>query len=214
MPLLQSLGLAPAKNAIRKLFRRSPADNGLKDQGPSSSLSLPGADDGTDNPARDSSPPLASHTNTDIEASKHTHNPEATTPHRGLDVMPMPAADQFSSQVDKENRPPQGHAVEDLIAPVKKLSIDTQDVSAVAADQQVEEEIIEDPAVLAERAHHLRFIEEALNMVRKTEFSPSTVKLRSGWQANVFGRLGLHCERMRLLLDASLFTTVPSLPKE
>lgn len=170
MPLLQSLGLAPAKNAIRKLFRRSPADNGLKDQDPSSSWSLPGADDGAENLAlaHDSSPPLASHTNTDTDVSKHTQNLQPTTTHRRSDVMqiPMPAADQFSSQADKENRPPPGHGAEDLVASVKKLTIETQHVGDGEADRKVEEEVIEDPAVLAERAHHLRFIEEALDMVR------------------------------------------------
>ncbi|KHO00436.1 CMP/dCMP deaminase, zinc-binding protein [Metarhizium album ARSEF 1941] len=69
----------------------------------------------------------------------------------------MAVADPWLSQEDKENRPPEKHDDAELVAAVKKVVIDdTKDVEVV----------VEDPAVLAERAHHLRFIEEALDMAR------------------------------------------------
>ncbi|KAG6004504.1 hypothetical protein E4U43_000718 [Claviceps pusilla] len=69
---------------------------------------------------------------------------------------------------DKENRPPGDHGLEDVTPSLKKLSLGGQDGPAVTeAKVLIPEEAVEvDPAVLAERAHHMRFIGEALDMAR------------------------------------------------
>ncbi|QPG93551.1 hypothetical protein C2857_000697 [Epichloe festucae Fl1] len=149
MTLLQLLGLlAPAKNAIRRLFRRSsPADSQL------------------DGPTRPSAPPstnaIANASPSEKLASKDSKT--KTTPAMNA------AVDQYSAvHADKENRPPEGHGSEDkdLTLSLKKLNLGSQDALPETEPLIPEGTIEEDPAVLAERAHHMRFIGEALDMAR------------------------------------------------
>lgn len=150
MTLLQYLGLlAPAKNAIRRLFRRSsPADSQL------------------DGPTRPSTPPS---TSTDGVANASPSEKPASKDSKTTLAMAA-AVDPYSDvHADKENRPPpEGHASEDkdLTLSLKKLSLGTQDALPATEPLIPEEAIEEDPAVLAERAHHMRFIGEALDMAR------------------------------------------------
>jgi hypothetical protein len=78
----------------------------------------------------------------------------------------MAVATAHSSIEDKENRPPKSHDEADLVAPLRTLTIRSKDEISSLHDAEVAEDVVEDPAVLAERAHHLRFIEQALDMVR------------------------------------------------
>ncbi|KAF5139076.1 tRNA-specific adenosine deaminase TAD2 [Metarhizium anisopliae] len=160
MPLLQSLALAPATNAVRKLFGwLVPKKENEKD-----GLRVPPSSDTESSLARHS--PQTSPTDTDTNASRRPQPPQVTIPHTSNpDIMAV--ADPWLSQEDKENRPPGKDDGSDLVGPFKKVAIDSHTpASADAADTKDVEEVIEDPAVLAERAHHLRFIEEALDMAR------------------------------------------------
>lgn len=76
----------------------------------------------------------------------------------------MPAAvDHYLSHGDKENQPPENQG--DLVSPLKKLSFGDGGGQNEPSQAQSLDVAEEDPAVLAERAHHLRFIGEALDMV-------------------------------------------------
>ncbi|KAG6021765.1 hypothetical protein E4U19_005476 [Claviceps sp. Clav32 group G5] len=167
MRLLQSLGLAPAQNAIFHLFRRSStADtqlNGLK-QPPT-----------TPPPTRNAEEKATSDASvSDSLASSQSRNTEGIKCAETTDNMPgMTLAVNHYADVlaDKENRPPpEDRGLEDLTPSLNKLSLGGR---ATPTDEQVldpgevEVEVVEeDPAVLAERAHHMRFIGEALDMAR------------------------------------------------
>lgn len=80
--------------------------------------------------------------------------------------MPV-AVDPYSAALaDKENRLPEGHELDGLIASFKKLGLEVPGIPAVGDPVVHQQNVEEDPAVLAERAHHLRFIGEALDMAR------------------------------------------------
>ncbi|KAG6021264.1 hypothetical protein E4U40_005434 [Claviceps sp. LM458 group G5] len=167
MRLLQSLGLAPAQNAIFHLFRRSStADtqlNGLK-QPPTTPPSTTNAEENATSDASVS----------DSLASSQSRNTEGIKCAETTDNMPgMTLAVNHYADVlaDKENRPPpEDRGLEDLTPSLNKLSLGgraTPTDEKVLDPGEVEVEVVEeDPAVLAERAHHMRFIGEALDMAR------------------------------------------------
>ncbi|KAG6016826.1 hypothetical protein E4U41_004349 [Claviceps citrina] len=151
MTLLRFLGLAPARDAIRKLLRRpSPADN-------NSSRQLDGS----------TWPPVAPPSFTDAKANASLpETPASSRSERKTPAMTV-AVDHYSDvHADKENRPPEDHGPGDLTTNLSKLGLDEQDSPAGAKPLVTEEAAQEDPAVLAERAHHMRFIGEALDMAR------------------------------------------------
>ncbi|KAG6053624.1 hypothetical protein E4U17_004493 [Claviceps sp. LM77 group G4] len=171
MRLLQSLGLAPAQNAILHLFRRSStADtqlNGLKQ----SSTTPPST---TNAEAKATSDASAS----DSLASSQFRDTEGIECAKTTDNMPgMTLAVNHYADVlaDKENRPPpEDRGLGDLTPSLNKLSLgdrttptDEKILTPGEVEVEVEVEVVEeDPAVLAERAHHMRFIGEALDMAR------------------------------------------------
>ena len=180
MPLLQYLGvLAPAKNAIRKLF---PFSFGR----PSSAApAVPAAPAGSQTAVTTTPPPTDSEANANGNATAQAPAKEkgkqkakgkasasetpASTPKTTttMPAMTVAAGNHYSTvHEDKENRPPEGHGSEDVTPALKKLSLGEQDALAEAKALIPEEVVEEDPAVLAERAHHMRFIGEALDMVR------------------------------------------------
>ncbi|KAG5950003.1 hypothetical protein E4U53_005574 [Claviceps sorghi] len=145
MPLLP-FGLALAKNALRRLFGRlSPAGGQL---------------DGSTRPGV--TPPS---TNPTANASR-LETPASTAPTTTTRAATMAVDDYLDVHADKENRPPERHGSEDLTPPLKKLSLGGPDAAADAEGVVPDRAAEEDPAVLAERAHHLRFIGEALDMAR------------------------------------------------
>lgn len=164
MRLLQSLGLAPAQNAILHLFRRSStADTQLNDskQPQTTPPSTTNAE------AKATSDASAS----DSIASSPSRKPEGIECAEKTDNMPaMALAVNHYADVlaDKENRPPpEDRGLEDLTPSLNKLGLGER---ATLTDEKAfipeEVEVVEeDPAVLAERAHHMRFIGEALDMV-------------------------------------------------
>ncbi|KAG5925118.1 hypothetical protein E4U42_004471 [Claviceps africana] len=148
MPLLPPRGLALARNAVRRLFRRwSPADGQL---------------DGSTRPAA-TPPPTNSTANAPrLETPASPASPAPTT----TPAATMAVHHYSDVHADKENRPPETHGPEDLTPSLKKLSLGGQDAAVDAKPVVPDRAADEDPAVLAERAHHLRFIGEALDMAR------------------------------------------------
>lgn len=164
MRLLQSLGLAPAQNAILHLFRRSStADtqlNGSK-QPPTTPPSTTNAEEKATSDA----------SALDSIASSPSRKPEGVDCAKKTDDMPAMtlAANHYADVLaDKENQPPpEDRGLEDLTPSLNKLSLGNRatPTDEKALNPEEVEVVEEDPAVLAERAHHMQFIGEALDMV-------------------------------------------------
>ncbi|KAG6181643.1 hypothetical protein E4U27_002198 [Claviceps purpurea] len=165
MRLLQSLGLAPAQNAILHLFRRSStADtqlNGSK-QPPTTPPSTTNAEEKATSDA----------SALDSIASSPSRKPGRVEYAEKTDDMPAMtlAANHYADVLaDKENQPPpEDRGLEDLTPSLNKLSLGNRatPTDEKALNPEEVEVVEEDPAVLAERAHHMQFIGEALDMAR------------------------------------------------
>ena len=107
---------------------------------------------------------------------------------------------RYSPLADKENQPPEPDGSKGLVDSLTKLSVGTRDGEALP-----EAHVEEDPTVLAERAHHMRFIGEALDMVSRTVND-------GGYIADVL-RHAWHYEQMKHPSGACWSVTAPSSPR-
>ncbi|KAG6149668.1 hypothetical protein E4U37_006696 [Claviceps purpurea] len=86
-----------------------------------------------------------------------------------MPAMTLAANHYADVLADKENQPPpEDRGLEDLTPSLNKLSLGNRatPTDEKALNPEEVEVVEEDPAVLAERAHHMQFIGEALDMAR------------------------------------------------
>ncbi|KAK5999040.1 tRNA-specific adenosine deaminase TAD2 [Cladobotryum mycophilum] len=189
---LKSLGLAGAKKAIRKLFRRGlPADEKVNDAPPATAKTTSTASS-TTLAITSATLPSSNQDQTPQQQQQQQHQHESTTITDGMApsaVMQQPLQDEYHDE-DKENQPPP--PTDNVDAVTKQLdglklhqhngfSTQSEPESEQDQDQELDSEMMQDmamfndPVIMAERAKHLGFIDEALDMARlalKTNETP------------------------------------------
>lgn len=175
---LKSLGLAGARKALRRLFRRpAPADD--SDDTSTSPVDTAKRDTESGKPINSTTSTTNSITNEDsITNTNINTNGAAAVDSMAVDgsrhgskragAAATVAAERFDAE-DKENKPPsnQVDAINSSLAGLKLDPRREDGTEAKSKSQELEQEVpaFDDPAVLAERAVHLQFIGEALEMV-------------------------------------------------
>lgn len=183
MGVFKSLGLSPAKKAGAKAFRRlfgrvlpagesdsatgsaATSENGKNhthDETNSSQKDL-SKESTRDNNQQQSAARSSteSHDNSTARDDQHpSHLTTATVPPPAAMASPQKKTDDRN----KENQPPNTSDLADSLA---RLSLDHDNVTATPPTKPAAPAapIFTDPAVVAERAMHMKFIEEALDMV-------------------------------------------------
>ncbi|KAF4470338.1 TAD2-tRNA-specific adenosine deaminase 2 [Fusarium albosuccineum] len=193
MGMLKSLGLSPVKKAGAKAFRRlfgrttaaeneSDSATGTSENGKNNSAQKNPSNERIHSNRNDqqqtshddlasSSPstdPADKRHNSTTENDHHpSSNPTATESLSTTEDMASPRKQQINPRqgLNKENQPPSAAALSESLA---RLSLDKDNATATLAPKPVvpATPIFTDPVVLAERAKHMQFIEEALDMAR------------------------------------------------
>ena len=190
MGVLKSLGLSPVKEAgakaIRRLFGRvMPAESdGVTASASASDTDQTGRRDAGNEPTKDSintesqgktnhessSSPSITPSQQNTTAADHPQKPD----HLSSTAIPTAPGDMASPQkqysqnedVDKENQPPNASQLSESLA-----RLQLQDDKAISTSPKSTTPVIPtapiftDPAVVAERAMHMKFTEAALDMV-------------------------------------------------
>ncbi|RSL50669.1 hypothetical protein CEP54_011804 [Fusarium duplospermum] len=184
MGVLKSLGLSPAKKAGAKAFRRlfgrvlpagesdsatgsaATSENGKNhthDETNSSQkdLSKESTRDNNQQQSAARSSTESHHNSTAHEDQHPSHLTTATVP----PPVAMASPQKKTDDRNKENQPPN---TSDLTDSLTRLSLDRDNVTATPPTKPAvpAAPIFTDPAVVAERAMHMKFIEEALDMAR------------------------------------------------
>lgn len=190
MGVFKSLGLSPAKKVGAKAFRRlfgrvlpagesdstsatgsaatSETGNGknhihIHDETNSSEKDLSNQQPNRDNPSITPS----SEEPRDTSTTRNDQHLTATKAAPSTEVMASPK--KLAAERNKENQPPDTSTLTDSLA---RLSLDRDNVTVTATPPTKPAApvapIFTDPAVVAERAMHMKFIEEALDMVSRT----------------------------------------------
>jgi hypothetical protein len=184
MGVFKSLGLSPAKKAGAKAFRRLfgrvlPAgesdsatgsavtsENGKNhDETSSSQKDLSKANTRDNNPQSNRDNPSTPRSSTEPRDSSTTRNDQhLTTTKAAPSTEAMASPQKQAAERNKENQPPDTSTLTDSLA---RLSLDRDNVTATPPTKPAAPTapIFTDPAVVAERAMHMKFIEEALDMV-------------------------------------------------
>lgn len=192
MGMLKSLGLSPAKKVgvvtsktFRRLFGRVLPGGGSAGAAGGSAFSSTDSNNNHGNGNHTSADPVSTRNRDDKGESKAAVDtaPEARNPPEALlpsssATTPANAAPDIATTTDntmattqqqrpvkKENQP---LGLRDVTDSLGRLSL-KDDATALSVDKEPElasEALVEDPAVVAEREKNLRFIEEALDMVR------------------------------------------------
>ncbi|KAL2689270.1 hypothetical protein Neosp_003322 [[Neocosmospora] mangrovei] len=187
MGMFKSLGLSPAKKAGAKAFRRLFGRVLPAGESDSATGSAATSENGKNNTHDETS---SSQKNTSNENTHDNNqqsnrgdlpNPRSSTePHDNTqDSNPshltttkaapsteaMASPQKLAAERNKENQPPDTSTLTDSLA---RLSLDRDNVTATPPTKPAAPAvpIFTDPAVVAERAMHLKFIEEALDMAR------------------------------------------------
>lgn len=186
MGVFKSLGLSPAKKAGAKAFRRlfgrvlpagesdsatgsaATSENGKNhthDETNSSQkdLSKENTRDSNQQSNRDNLP--APRSSTEPHGNTEDSNPShLTTTKATPSTEAMASPQKLAAERNKENQPPDTSTLTDSLA---RLSLDQDNVTATPPTKPAAPTapIFTDPAVVAERAMHMKFIEEALDMV-------------------------------------------------
>ncbi|RSL88000.1 hypothetical protein CDV31_016157 [Fusarium ambrosium] len=181
MGMFKSLGLSPAKKAGAKAFRRLfgrvlPA--GESDSATGSAATSENGKNHTHDETNSSQKDLSKESTRDnnqqqsaARSSTESHNNETdqhSSHHLTTTVPPSAAMASPQKKTDdrnKENQPPNTSDLTDSLA---RLSLDRDNVTGTPPTKPAAPAapIFTDPAVVAERAMHMKFIEEALDMAR------------------------------------------------
>ncbi|KAF4974748.1 hypothetical protein FZEAL_8382 [Fusarium zealandicum] len=194
MGVFKSLGLSPAKKAGAKAFRRLfgrvlPAGESDSADGTNENGKNKANDENNNNDRQkdlskenlhNNNHPQASHEDHDQTASSSTpadrvdnstttehHRPSLPTTTEAPSATDDMATPQMKSSrgLNKENQPPSAAALSESLA---RLSLSADDAPTTPPLKPVvpADSIYTDPAVVAERAMHMHFTEEALDMAR------------------------------------------------
>ncbi|RSL40924.1 hypothetical protein CEP53_013075 [Fusarium sp. AF-6] len=183
MGMFKSLGLSPAKKAGAQAFRRLfgrvlPA--GESDSGTGSAATSENGKNHTHDETNSSQKDLSKESTRDnnqqqsaARSSTESHNNETARDdqhpsHLTTTVPPSAAMASPQKKTDdrnKENQPPNTSDLTDSLA---RLSLDRDNVTGTPPTKPAAPAapIFTDPAVVTERAMHMKFIEEALDMAR------------------------------------------------
>lgn len=105
-------------------------------------------------------------TSTELDTKSATSTSEAETDTKTDPMAPNPQQPVKGHHVGKENIPPTPETLTDVLT---RLSLDGGDSAPVVKPIVPPAPSLQDPAVVAERAMHMRFTEEALDMVSAIE---------------------------------------------